>query len=107
MLDKPYPSTKEIISVITSLCENGDVLAKKSIKNKEVETLTGVKDDQRELIIDQIINHVVRYVSYDISYKVYFKIREGATSTITLYMAHMLVMEDKSFDLCELLKELL
>lgn len=37
---------KEIISVITRLCENRDVLVKKSIKRKEVETLTGVKGDQ-------------------------------------------------------------
>lgn len=73
----------------------------------EVETLTNVKGDQWALIIDKIINPIVRYVTYDISYKVYFRNREGVTSAIAVYMAHMLMMKDKSFDLCELLKELL
>lgn len=94
----------DYLSYRVGLCNNGDVLTKNSIKNKEVETLNDINRDQRALIIDKIINPAVRYVAYDISYKVYFRNREGATLTIVVYMAHMLVMEDKSFDLCELLR---
>lgn len=36
MLDKPYLITKEIISIIIGLCNNGTVLANKSITNEEV-----------------------------------------------------------------------
>lgn len=45
VLDKPYPITKEIILVIISLCNYGDVATKKSIKNREVETLIDIKGD--------------------------------------------------------------
>lgn len=77
MLDKPYLITKDIISVIVGLCDKGSVLVKKNVKNKEVETLTSVMGDQRELLIDKIINPMVRYVAYDMSYKIYFINREG------------------------------
>lgn len=107
VLDKPYPIRKEIISMVTSLCDNGEVPAKKLTLNKEMEALTGVKGDQQALVINTIVNPVVRYVAYGISYKVYFRNREGATSAIVVYMAYMFVMENISFDLCELLKELL
>lgn len=106
-MDKPYPITKEIISRVIDLCDSGEVLEKKPILNREVEALTDVKGDQQALIINTIINPMVSYVAYVISYKIYFQNREGATSAIAVYMTHMLVMENKSFDLCELLKELL
>lgn len=37
---------KEIIAMITDLCENQEVLINKLILNREVEALTGVKGDQ-------------------------------------------------------------
>lgn len=49
----------------------------------------------------------MRYVSYGIYYKIYFRNREGFTSAIVVYMAHMHVMEDRVFVLCELLRDLL
>lgn len=107
VLDKPYPILKEVISLVTGLCNSGEVLIKKSILNREVEALSSMKGDQRAFIINTIINLVVRYTAYDISYKIYFKNREGTTSTIAVYMAHMLAMKNMSFDLCELLRELL
>lgn len=97
----------EIIFMVTDLCDNVEVLEKKLILNMEVEALTDVKGDQQALIINTIINPVGRYVAFGIYFKVYFKNREGATSAIAVYMACMLVMENRSFDLCELLKELL
>lgn len=54
------------------LCDKGIMPMKKIVKNKEVETLTGVKGDQRALIIDKIDNLVVKYMAYGISYKIYF-----------------------------------
>lgn len=104
VLDKPYLISKDIISAITHLCDKGTILIKKSLKNKEVKNLTNVMGDQRALLIDKIVNPMVRYVAYGISHKIYFRNREGSTSTIIVYVAHMLVMEDRVFYLCELLK---
>lgn len=104
MLDKPYPITKDIISVNTRLCDKGTILVKKTMKNKEFETLTRVMGDQRALLIDIVVNLVVRYVTYGISYKIYFINREGSTSAIVVFVVYKLVMEDAVFDLCELLR---
>lgn len=104
ILDKPYPISKDIISTVTSLCDKGSVPIKKRVKNKGVETLTSVTGDQRALLIDKIVNPMVSYVAYGISYKIYFRNREGSTLAIIVYVAHMIVMEDTIFNLCELLK---
>lgn len=43
--------SKDMILVITSLCDKWNVLVKKIVMNKEVETLIGVTRDQRSLLI--------------------------------------------------------
>lgn len=104
MLYKPYLILKEAIHVVSSLHDNGPFSVKKSIKNKEVETLIGVTGDQWALIINAIIDHVISYVADGISYKIYFRSREGSTLVIVVYISHQMVKEGKKIDLCELLR---
>lgn len=77
----------------------------KTVKYKDVEELTDIDKDPRALLINTLANSTVRYVAYDISYKIYFINCEGSTSTIVVYLAHMMVKEKKQFDLCSLLLE--
>jgi hypothetical protein len=63
---------KEVIETLTRLCKIGILIAKKYIKKKEVETLTGVIGDQRALIILMIKYLVTRYIAHSISYKIFF-----------------------------------
>lgn len=105
VLEKPYLVTQEAIKEIIGLCSIGDLLGKKTIKYKDVEELTGISKDPQDLLINTLKDLDVRYVAYDISYKIYFRNREGSTSAIIFYIAHMMVKENKKFDLCSLLLE--
>lgn len=105
VFDKSYPISKDLISAMIGLCGKRIVSVKKYVKNKEVETLTSIKGDQRALIIDKFDDPAVRYVSYGISYNINFRNREGSTLAIVVYDAHMIVMEGKEFDLCKIIKD--
>lgn len=96
---------KEAIEAITSLCSVGDHPGQKMVKYRDMEELTSIKKDPQALLINTIINLVVRYVAYDITYKIHFRNHEGSTSAIVVFLAHMMVKENKQFDLCSLMME--
>lgn len=101
---KPYQITKDVIRNLTSLCNVGDLSKKKSIRNVEVEPLTGIRGDQRALIIESIEDPLTRYVAHGISYKIFFR-NQGSTSTGATYIAHKMIIENEDFDLCNLVKD--
>lgn len=78
-LEKPYHILEEVIKTLTRLCKIDTVPTKKSIQNKQVETLTNVIGDQRALIISMIKDLVTRYITNGIYYKIFFWNKEGVT----------------------------
>lgn len=95
MLEEPYLVMKEAIKVIIGLCYVGDLPRKKTIKYREVEELIGIDKDPQALLINTIADSNIRYVAYGISYKFYFRNCEGLSSAIVVYLAHMMVKENK------------
>lgn len=67
------------------LCSDKTILVMKSMRNKEVENLTGITRDQRALRIDAITGPLVRYVAMGITYKIYYGI-EKDLYLLLLYM---------------------
>lgn len=103
-LDKSYFISKEVRQIVIGLCIIREIPMLKYVNNVEVNCLTKLILDGRELKIDTIRDVDIRFVTMGISYKIYYRNREGSCASTSAYEAYQMVKENAEYDLCEILQ---
>jgi hypothetical protein len=70
--NEPNVTNKEVIQVVTSLCDIGPVLVLRIVKNYVVMKLTGATFHGRDLTTKPISNLSIKYIFALIGQKIYF-----------------------------------
>lgn len=103
-LNRSHTITKEVIHVITSFCQIGEVPKMRTISKEIVIALTRSTVDDRAISVNKIADPGVIFATMVIGYQIFHSSKMNNVPSVVVHVAYKMMIENEDYDLCEAMR---